>query len=298
MTDKKDLMPTEGTNVTVGMDTSDGFALLQRQAKMLAQSDFVPTAFKSVPNAVIAITMAHQMQTNPITICQNMYLVYNQPAFSTKFLLGRVASEGKYTALRYTFSGEPHTDSWTCYAWARELLTGDRLDGTAVSIGMAKKEGWYQKKGSKWQTIPEQMLRYRAASFWIGAYAPQASMGFPSVEEARDMPPKEQHRGRAELVDVSEKIAEKMKSKPAFTQAVSEELRDRIEKTVEAAEKTIWPQAVSGKDGAGWADSNGDTYDAAVHAKTIKGIPPVDADGAFLAWDADGLEFENDEVAL
>lgn len=30
---------------------------------------------------------------------------------------------------------------------------------------MAKAEDWYNKNGSKWKTIPEQMLAYRAAAF-------------------------------------------------------------------------------------------------------------------------------------
>ena len=51
---------------------------------------------------------------------------------------------------------------------------------------MAVKEGWYQKNGSKWQTMPEQMLRYRAASFFGRIYAPEVLMGIRTQEEEQD----------------------------------------------------------------------------------------------------------------
>ena len=46
---------------------------------------------------------------------------------------------------------------------------------------MAKEEGWASNK--KWQTMPETMLRYRAASFFSRAYCPDLTGGIHSVEE-------------------------------------------------------------------------------------------------------------------
>jgi hypothetical protein len=51
---------------------------------------------------------------------------------------------------------------------------------------MAEKEGWTSKQGSKWMTMPGQMLRYRAAAFWQRVYAPEISMGFYTKEEVED----------------------------------------------------------------------------------------------------------------
>ena len=52
---------------------------------------------------------------------------------------------------------------------------GEVIEGAEVTIGMAKAEGWYSKKDkygketSKWQTMPELMLAYRAAAFFARA---------------------------------------------------------------------------------------------------------------------------------
>jgi hypothetical protein len=70
-----------------------------------------------------------------------------------------------------------------CKAWAIEAGTGERLESAEISMEMAVKEGWYQKNGSKWQTMPEQMLRYRAASFFGRIYAPEVLMGIRTQEE-------------------------------------------------------------------------------------------------------------------
>jgi hypothetical protein len=54
---------------------------------------------------------------------------------------------------------------------------------------MAKKEGWATKAGSKWQTMPELMIRYRAAAFWGRLYASDLLLGMQSQEEVVDIEP-------------------------------------------------------------------------------------------------------------
>lgn len=60
-------------------------------------------------------------------------------------------------------------------------------ESTPVSMDLAVKEGWYQRKGSKWQTMSDQMLVYRSASFFGRVYAPELLLGLPSEDEVRDI---------------------------------------------------------------------------------------------------------------
>lgn len=60
------------------------------------------------------------------------------------------------------------------------------VESSKITIEMAVKEGWYTKNGSKWQTMPEQMLRYRAASFFGRVHAPELLMGLRSSEEEQE----------------------------------------------------------------------------------------------------------------
>jgi hypothetical protein len=54
-------------------------------------------------------------------------------------------------------------------------------------MAMAKKEQWATKAGSKWQSMPELMIRYRAAAFWGRLYASDLLLGMQSQEEVVDI---------------------------------------------------------------------------------------------------------------
>jgi hypothetical protein len=58
---------------------------------------------------------------------------------------------------------------------------------------VAKLEGWIDKNGSKWRTMPEQMLRYRSAMWLARLYAPECLMGMSTVDELEDMAPPAKH---------------------------------------------------------------------------------------------------------
>lgn len=85
------------------------------------------------------------------------------------------------------FLENPILTNGGCRAWAIEKETGEKLIGTDITIAIAKAEGWYDKKGSKWKTIPQQMLMYRAGAWWARTYAPELSMGLSTAEEVIDI---------------------------------------------------------------------------------------------------------------
>jgi hypothetical protein len=167
------------------------FEVTQRMAAMYNKSSLVPERYqKNVGDCVIAIEMAMRMNANPIAIMQNLYVVHGNPAFSSQFLIATVNNCGRFKPLRYEFRGKENTDDRACRAYSYEIgdsEKSERLEGSWITIGIAKREGWYQKSGSKWQSMPEQMLRYRAAAFWQRVYAPEISMGFLTKEEVEDV---------------------------------------------------------------------------------------------------------------
>lgn len=175
-------------NVIPGFSSKQSLALAVKAANILSQSTLVPKEYQdNVPNCIIALNMANRMNADPLMVMQNLYVVYGRPSWGSQFLISTVNSCGRFTAIRYDFGGKKGTDSWGCRAWAIEKETGERLTGAEVTIGLSKQEGWYAKNGSKWQTMPEQMLMYRAASWWVRAYAPELAMGMQTAEELHDV---------------------------------------------------------------------------------------------------------------
>lgn len=173
---------------SVGLTDSQGFELAQRAAKLLAASSLVPKEYQgNLPNCVIALNMASRVGADPLMVMQNLVVVHGKPTWSAQFLIATVNTCGDFSKLRYEFFGEKGTDEWGCRAWAIEKATGEKLVGADVTVAIAKSEGWYGKNGSKWKTMPQQMLIYRAGSWWTRAYAPELSMGLQTSDEAIDI---------------------------------------------------------------------------------------------------------------
>ena len=166
---------------------SDQFALAQRMAKALISSNMVPSNFRDVGSCLIAIDMAARLKMNVLAVMQNMYIVHGKPAWSSQFIISSINQSGLFaSSLHFDFVGKKGTDSYGCKAWALDKKTKDKVEGTTVTIKMAKDEGWYSKSGSKWKTMPEQMLRYRSAAFFGRTYAPDVTMGIYTKEEVED----------------------------------------------------------------------------------------------------------------
>lgn len=173
--------------VQMGFATLQSFELMQRAAKLLSASSLVPKDYQgNLPNCVIALNMAQRIGADPLMVMQNLYVVHGRPGWSSQFLIACFNQCGRFAAIRYRFSGTPNKDDWTCQAYSKELQTGELIEGPEISIALAKKEGWYQKSGSKWQSIPQLMLMYRAASWLVRTHAPEIAMGLQTDDEMRD----------------------------------------------------------------------------------------------------------------
>ena len=174
--------------VSLGFGSSQGFEQLQRAAKLLASSTLVPKEFQgNLPNCVIALNMANRIGADPLLVMQNLFVVHGRPGWSAKFLIATFNQCGRFSAAKYDWFGEKNTDSWGCRAWAIEQATGERIVGPDITIKLAKDEGWHGKTGSKWKTIPQLMLMYRAAAWMINTSAPELSMGLQTQEELQDV---------------------------------------------------------------------------------------------------------------
>lgn len=156
--------------------------------KYFAQSNLVPQAYQQKPmDCAIAVDIANRMGVSPMFVMQNLWVVRGIPSWSGQACMGIIKASGRYKNVKYNMTGEKGKDSWGCYVSAIEVATGEEIKGAEVNLDMAKKEGWYGKSGSKWQTMPEIMLRYRAATFFARLYCPNELMGFKVEGEVEDI---------------------------------------------------------------------------------------------------------------
>lgn len=173
--------------VVPGFNSSAGWELAQRIAKAWMAADLVPAHYRgNLPNTIVALEMANRMGASPLMVMQNLYIVHGNPGWSSKFLIACFNQSGKFSALRYEFDRDKSGKATGCRACAIEKSTGEKLVGATITLEMAAAEGWSTKAGSKWKTMPEQMLMYRAASFFVRTYAPEISMGLQTAEDLQD----------------------------------------------------------------------------------------------------------------
>ncbi len=162
--------------------------LTYKFAAMVAKSGLVPDTYRNSPeNCIVAIDLGNRLGISPLAVMQNLYIVKGKPAWSGSFCAAAVNGSGKFTPLEYTFVGEAGTPSYGCYASAMRLSTGSRCVSDTITMKMAADEGWLGKPGSKWKTMPTQMLMYRAAAFFARAHCSEYLLGIHTIEEIQDV---------------------------------------------------------------------------------------------------------------
>lgn len=164
--------------------------LMQRRANALADSELVPAQYRDKPsNCLIALELADRLGASVLMIMQNTDVIHGNVGFRAKFLVAQVNASKQFTRLGYQWFGEKGSKTWGCRAVAKDRETGQELVGPEVTMQIAHDEGWFAKSGSKWKTIPELMLTYRAGAWWARVHAPETGLGLMTTEELEDIAP-------------------------------------------------------------------------------------------------------------
>ena len=163
-------------------------AMINRLADRYANSGMVPDTYKGKPdNCFTALELAARMDVSPMLIFQNLYIVQGKPSWAGQACKALIDGSGKFTDSEYIMVGNPADDTWGCYLQAVNVKTGKLVKGSTVTMKLAKDEGWLNKNGSKWKTMPEQMMKYRAAAFFARTECPEVLMGFQTADEVQDV---------------------------------------------------------------------------------------------------------------
>lgn len=190
--EKKEVATKERVNMVATLDngiysSSDTFQLAYQMAKGMSESTLVPMQFQKNPaNCLIALEQSNRLNISPMAVMQNLYIVQGKPSFSSSFIIGLINASGKYDMELQFDEEEKDGKPYACTCWTEK--DGRKVTGIKITMDMAEKEGWSKKNGSKWLTIPQVMLRYRAASFFARMNCPELSIGLYSKEELDDFP--------------------------------------------------------------------------------------------------------------
>lgn len=168
-------------NALAFLHDGEAFNHLWRVAKAFSLSGMVPEAYQNKPEAcLVALMYAQQLGEHPMLLFQEMGVYKGKPITSTKFAIARVNNSGILRGpITWESKGTGPALEVTASAVLRE--TGEVITATA-SMKEAVADGW--TRNQKYQSIPEQMLRWRSASRLINLYFPEVLFGMGVREEA------------------------------------------------------------------------------------------------------------------
>lgn len=184
----------------------DALAQAWKTANFLAESDLVPQSlYKKKPeNCLIALDVANRTGMSPLMIMQNMYVVQGRPVWSGQMCIALINGCGRFSPLSFRWCGTKGQKDWSCVAVATRLADGVLCESSPVTWQMALDEGWVNKNGSKWKTMPEQMFQYRAGAFFARTFCPDVLLGIYTREEIEDVYGQEKHERKKTVITLDD----------------------------------------------------------------------------------------------
>ena len=85
----------------------NAFQTAMRMANALSASTIVPRDYqgeKGLGNCMIALEMASRLNTSPLMVMQNLYVVNGRPSWSSQYIIAMINNSKKYrTELQFEF---------------------------------------------------------------------------------------------------------------------------------------------------------------------------------------------------
>ena len=165
------------------LQAGDGFEGALERANHLASASIVPAPFSGNPgNCLIALEISARSGANIFAVVQNLNIIHNRPSWSAAFISGLLTTSGRFESIEYHESDQ---QGGSCYCTAKQIKSGRTVTGPVVSMTMANAEGW--TRNSKWKSMPQVMLSYRAMTFFARRYCSDLLMGMKEATEAEDI---------------------------------------------------------------------------------------------------------------
>jgi len=198
--------------------SAENFATIKEVATALSNSDLVPIHFQKKPaNVLLALEFAHRNNIAPFAAMQSMFVISGKVGMSAAMAISLARKHNVWKSLAYKVTGAGQQMSVTAVA----KLHDDSEATATVSMQMAIDAGW--TRNPIYKSLPDLMLKYRAATFLIRTHFPEVLSGMQTVEEIKDV---EASKGPGQsVIDVS----------PVVVAAPSQPVERKTKKAIEPA---------------------------------------------------------------
>ena len=162
----------------------DAVDKLYKYSEILAGSTIIPAHYRGQTSDVfVAVQTAYRMNQDPMMVMQGTYIIKGKLSMYTSFAISLANSSGVLQGgIRYKIEGSGDDLKVTAFS---NLKANDAEISYTISMKEAKAEGW--TSNAKYKSLPELMLRYRAATLLIRTHIPEVLNGMHTVEELKDV---------------------------------------------------------------------------------------------------------------
>jgi len=194
-------MTTQNNSMFMALETMDK---AYKYAEIISKADIIPIHYRGKPaNVFLAVQTALRLNLDPMLVMQNTYIISGKLGMNTTFALALAnKSELFELGIRYRIEGSGDDLEVTAYA---ALKDKDEKIAFTVTMRQAIAEGWV--KNPKYKSLPELMLRYRAATLLIRTHAPEVLNGLHMVEELQDVTASKQLDNSSCIMEKVNKLA-------------------------------------------------------------------------------------------
>ena len=161
---------------------ADHLQTMWKIAQQFSQASLVPDTFRGKPADVFLVMgWCDSVGLDYMSGLQGTNVVHGKVGPTAALQISLANARGPFDGpICYETTGKGDSMAVTAYG-----MIGDKRHEKTISMAIAKAEGW--TKNSKYKTIPEQMLSYRAATFLIRLYCPEVASCLQTTEEIIDV---------------------------------------------------------------------------------------------------------------
>lgn len=161
----------------------------QSKIMQIQHSNIIPKELHGKTKELVELQKFADYRKEPLVVLlNNILFIDGKMGWKSTYIISKINSATKrfLQPLNYRSIGEEGKPSFGKIAYTYDVK-GNLMEGPAVTLDIAEKSGWTNKDNSSWNTIPELMLTYRAATFFGRIFCPDLFDGLHTSDELVDI---------------------------------------------------------------------------------------------------------------
>lgn len=238
----------------------------EQKILQIQYSSIIPLELRGKTQELIELDkMANYRGIPLLNLLSNIQFLDGKMGWRSTYIIASInkAKDRFSEPLNFRSLGKEGDSSFGFKAYTYDMK-GNLIEGPAITIEIANKAGWTKKEDSSWNTLPELMLRYRAATLFGRLYAPDILDGIHTIDELVDI---YSVSGSLPKEAIDQKVIDSLKeSESVVITEAKAEIRASIQKTKPKL-KTTLAAMLEDFDNHGWMVTNPTPHDGKFFVK-------------------------------